>query len=170
MVQIKSFTRGVDNINEWIGEKSSYLILVMIASIIYETFVRYLFNSPTVWVHETSSYIFGVSLMLGGGYTFLRRGHVNVDIVHNRFSPRGKAILDIMSSILLFSFASVLIWKGADFAWNSLRSFETSSTVWAPPIYPIKLSIPIGGALLFLQGLSKLLNDISIAIKGGKAT
>lgn len=170
MGQINSFIRGVDNINEWIGEKSSYLILVMIASILYETFVRYLFNSPTVWVHETGSFIFGVSLMLGGAYTFLHRGHVNVDIVHNRFSPRRKAILDIISSILLFSFASVLIWKGSDFAWNSLCSFETSSTVWAPPIYPIKLSIPIGGALLFLQGLSKLLKDISIAIKGGEST
>ncbi len=164
------FIRAVNNINEWVGSITSYLALALIAIIIYEIFVRYLFTRPTVWVHEASSFIFGVSIMLGGGYTLIYRTHVNVDLLYNHFSPRGKAILDLISSVLFFSFALTLVWLGGAFAWNSLESLETSSTTWGPPIYPIKLTIPIGGALLLLQGLSKFIRDLSIAIKGGEAT
>ncbi len=170
MGQSSYFIRATNSINQWVGKITSYLVLVMTAIIIYEIFARYLFNRPTVWVHETSSFIFGVSIMLGGGYTFIYRTHVNVDILYNRFSPRGKAILDLITSVLFFSFALVLVWMGGAFAWNSLKALETSSTTWGPPIYPIKLTIPIGGALLLLQGLSKFIRDLSIAIKGGEAT
>lgn len=164
------FVRLVDSINEWVGKFTSYLVLFMIAIIIYEIFVRYFLDRPTIWVHEKSSFIFGVSIMLGGGYALLYRAHVNMDIIYNRFSPRGKAILDLITSVLFFSFALVLVWMGGEFALNSLKVLETSSTTWDPPIYPIKLTIPIGGGLLLLQGLSKFIRDLSIAIKGGEAT
>ena len=170
MGRMSYFIRASDSINEWVGKTTSYLVLVMTAIIIYEIFARYLLNRPTIWVHEASSFIFGVSIMLGGGYTLHYRTHVNVDILYNRFSPRGKAILDLISSVLFFSFALVLVWVGGEFAWNSLKALETSSTTWGPPIYPIKFTIPIGGALLLLQGLSRFIRDLSVAITGGEAT
>jgi TRAP-type mannitol/chloroaromatic compound transport system permease small subunit len=107
--------------------------------------------------------------MLGGGYTMLHRTHVNVDILYNRLTARGKAVLDLISSVLFFSFALVLIWMGMNFAWNSVQALETSATTWAPPIYPIKLSIPIGSVLLLLQGVAKFILDLSAAFKGGEA-
>ena len=164
------FVRAIDNINEWVGKITSYLVLFLIVVILYEIFTRYFLNRPTIWVHEISAFIFGVSIMLGGGYTLLYRAHVNMDIIYSRFSQRGKAILNLVTSILFFSFALVLIWMGGEFALNSLKALETSSTTWDPPIYPIKLTIPIGGVLLLLQGLSKFIRDLSIAIKGGEAT
>lgn len=169
MVKESCFVRAVDSINEWIGEITSYIVLLLIGIIIYEIVVRYFFDSPTIWAHEMSSFIFGVSIMLGGGYTLLYRAHVNMDIIYNRFSIRGKAILNLITSFLFFSFALVLIWIGGKFAWESLKILETSSTTWDPPIFPIKLTIPIGGLLLLLQGFSKFIRDLAAAIKGGEA-
>lgn len=170
MGKVSYFVRAIDSLNEGVGKITSYLVLYMIAIIIYEIFVRYFLDRPTTWVHEKSSFIFSLSIMLGGGYTFLYRAHVNMDIIYNRFSPRGKTTLDLISSVLFFSFAVVLVWTGGEFALNSLKALETSSTTWGPPIYPIKLAIPIGGGLLLLQGLAKFIRDLSIAIKGGEAT
>lgn len=170
MVKGSYFLHLIDTVNEWVGKIVSYLILFMMAIIVFEVFARYVFLSPTIWAHETSTFIFGASIMLGGGYTLLHREHVNMDIIYNRFPLRRRAIFDLITSILFFSFCIALVWWGAYMAWRSLQLLEASYTVWAPPFYPIKLTIPIGGALLLLQGLAKFIRDLMTSIGRGKAT
>lgn len=170
MGKVSYFTHLIDTVNEWVGKIVSYLILFMMAIMVFEVGARYVFLSPTIWAHETSSFLFGVGVMLGGGYTLLYREHVNMDIIYNRFSLRSRATVDLITSILFFSFCIALIWKGAEWAWRSLLLLEASYTVWAPPFYPIKLMIPIGGSLLLLQGLAKFIRDLTTAIRRGKGT
>ena len=62
-----------------------------------------------------------------------------------------------------FIFTLALLWFGIDMAQESMSSWETSYSAWNPPIWPVKLAIPIGTALLVLQGLVKLLEDIAVA-------
>jgi TRAP-type mannitol/chloroaromatic compound transport system permease small subunit len=167
---LRRLLASIDATNDWLGKIASFIVLPLIAVIIYEVVLRYVFNDPTIWVHETSALLYGGLLMLGGAYTLRHRGHVNIDILYNRLSPRWQAILDIVTSFVFFLFCVALIWKGAEFAQASWRVLETSSTSFRAPLFPSKTLIPIGGSLLLLQGLAKFIRDTITIVKGRQPT
>jgi TRAP-type mannitol/chloroaromatic compound transport system permease small subunit len=163
---MKRFLQAIDRINEQTGKVVSYLILFLVGVILYEILVRYLFNSPTIWAHETSQMIYGAYVILLGGYVLQRGGHVNVDILYHRFKPRTRAIIDLFTWLLFFYFCGLLLWKGGEMAWDSFKVLETEPTAFAPPVYPIKMMIPLGALLILLQGLAKFIRDFNLAISG----
>jgi TRAP-type mannitol/chloroaromatic compound transport system permease small subunit len=163
---MEKFLQTIDRINEKTGKAVSYLILFMVGVILYEIFVRYLFNSPTIWVHETSQMIYGAYVILLGGYVLQREGHVNVDILYHRFKPRTRAVINLFTWLLFFYFCGMLFLKGGEMAWDSFKVLETEPTVFGPPVYPIKMMIPLGALLILLQGLAKFIRDFNLAIFG----
>ena len=163
---MKMFLKAIDRMNELIGKAVSFLILVLVGVIVYEIIVRYFFNSPTIWAHEISQMVYGAYVILLGGYLQQRNGHVNVDILYQRFKPRTRAMIDLFTWLLFFCFSGVLLVKGWEMAWASFLYRETDSTAFAPPIYPLKMMIPLGALLLLLQGLVRYIADLRLAITG----
>lgn len=156
----------IDALSDRSGKLVAYLIPVLIIVEVYEVVARYGFGSPTIWAHALSAMLFGAFILLGGAYTLRHNGHVNMDIIYTRLSARGRALLDIVTFLLFLAFIGVLLWKGWGMAWRSIRLLEHDSTEWAPPLYPFKLMLPVGAALLLLQGLAKLARDVRILIRG----
>jgi len=163
---MKRFLKGIDRLNETTGKLVSFLIIFLVGVILYEICARYLFNSPTIWAHETSQMIYGVYVILLGGYVLQRGGHVNVEILYLRFPPRKRAIIDLLTWLLFFYFCGLLLTKGWEMAWDSFTVRETEPTAFAPPVYPIKMMIPLGALLILLQGLAKFTRDLTLAISG----
>ena len=166
MSVLRHFIHGVDWISEHSGKLVSFLAFPMMACIFYEVIMRYFFNMPTIWAHEMSTFFLGAYFILGGGYTLWRGAHVNVDIFHKRLSLRGKAILDVVTSVFFFAFAGVLTYHGVRFGITAWTQWQHSVTVWGPPLFPIKTALPIGAILLLLAGIVKLIKDISTAVTG----
>ncbi|WP_150300807.1 TRAP transporter small permease subunit [Pseudomonas profundi] len=164
MRAITAFMNGVTRLNDVIGRMVAYLVLPIFAFLILEVFLRYLFNSPTVWTNELTQMLFGAYAVLSGGYLLAHRGHVNVDLFHSQLKPRARAVVDIIGSIIFFIFVLALLYFGYEMAQESVSSWETSYSAWNPPIWPIKVAIPVGATLLLLQGIVKLLQDIAIAL------
>jgi TRAP-type mannitol/chloroaromatic compound transport system permease small subunit len=160
---IYSFMRGVTRLNELIGRWVAHLIFAIFILLIAEVFLRYSFRAPTVWTNELAQLLFGAYAVLSGGYILARNGHVNVDIIFSKFPRRTQAWTDILTSILFFAFAIVLLWQGWLFAYEAIEKFETSQSAWNPSIWMFKAMIPVGAALLLLQGIVKLIQDIMIA-------
>ena len=160
------FLKGVDALSEWSGKTVSFLVLPGIFVLVWEVVSRYVFNHPTMWAHGISQRIFAIYYILGGAYVLRYNKHVTVDILYNRFSLRGKAILSLIGSIFIFIFCGVLLWKGTDFAWTSLSRLEPDETPWRAPLYPIKMMVPIGALLILLQGLVNFVRDFKTAITG----
>ncbi|MFH1034651.1 MAG: TRAP transporter small permease subunit [Pseudomonadota bacterium] len=158
----------IDSLSEWTGRLVSFLIPGLAVVEVYEVVARYFFDCPTIWASELSSMIFGVFILLGGAYTLRQGGHVNMDIVYSRFSPKGRALLDIITFLLFLVFVGVLLWKGWETSWRSLKLLEHDSTEWGPPLYPFKFMLPLGALLLLLQGLAKLARDVQTLLKGGE--
>jgi TRAP-type mannitol/chloroaromatic compound transport system permease small subunit len=167
MERIKIFLRSIDSISEWTGKMVSFLIIVITGVTIWEVILRYIFNSPTIWAFDAAYLIFGAYGVLGGAYTLYFKGHVNVDILYGRLPLRVRAIVDLVTSIFFFLFCGLLLWKGGEMAWDSLKIMERGSSAWSPPVYPIKLTIPLGAFLLLLQGTAKFIRDLFKVIKGG---
>ena len=161
---LERILKMIDAVNSGIGYILSYFLFLFFGLLLMEVFLRYFFNSPTVWANELSQMLFGTYAVLGGGYILLTGGHVNVDIFCSRLSKKKKAVLDIVSSALFFLFCGMLLVYGGSLAWDSLSRFEHSQSAWNPPIYPAKLAIPLAAVLLILQGIAKLIRDILILL------
>jgi TRAP-type mannitol/chloroaromatic compound transport system permease small subunit len=155
-------TDWIDRINTKIGEYVAYWAVISVFAYYYEVTARFVFNSPTNWVHESMFLMFGMQYMLSGAYAYREDQHVRVDVFYSKFSVRGKAIADIISSLFFFIFTLTMLWTGWRFAADAVANHETSFTEWGIQYWPVKLTIPIGAALIVLQGLSKLIKDIMI--------
>ena len=114
--------------------------------------------------------IFGAFFILGGACVLLHKEHVNMDIIYNRFPLRMRAIVDIVTAVLLFVACGSLLWKGGIMGWDSLMILERSTSPWHPPLYPLRLTIPVAAFLILLQALAKLTRDFSTAITGREET
>ena len=166
---ISKLLETLEKINIWIGRAVSYLILVIMGITLIEVLMRYGFNSPTIWVHETSQQLFAVSFLLGGAYTLARDGHVRVDIFTRRLSPKGRAVMEIVTSFFFFIFSGLLLYLGAEMGWESITMLERTQTPWEPFIFHVIAMIPVAALLLVIQGLVQLLRNIQFLAGGGEA-
>ncbi len=154
------FVNIIDFINERVGILfSPVLILIMILAT-FEVIMRYFFSSPTTWAWEINSQLMCFMGAMAGGYTLLKKSHVSVDIIAARFSPKIRAGMDIITSIFFFFFTGCLIWYGAKEAIRAYMVNQCMISQFASPLWPIKTVIVIGGVLIFLQGVAKLIRDI----------
>ena len=156
------FMRAVTRVNDWVGRMVAYLILPMFALLMAEVLLRYFFGAPAVWTNELAQLLFGVYAVLAGGYLLAHDGHANVDLLHSKLPKRGRALTDLLTSVLFFVFAGALLYYGSSLALESMETWERSQSAWNPYVWPVKLVIPVSAFLLLLQGVVKLLRDVMI--------
>jgi TRAP-type mannitol/chloroaromatic compound transport system permease small subunit len=133
---------------------------------IWEIVMRYFLNSPSHWAFEISLFIFGGYVVLGGAYTYLSGGHVNVDIIWGRLSLRGRALLDIFTSAFAFLYLGVLFWVSLEITIQSWQIGETTMSHWKPIYYPLRTTLPVGCFLFLMQVLAQLIRNIAIVVQG----
>ncbi|PID41775.1 MAG: C4-dicarboxylate ABC transporter permease [Proteobacteria bacterium] len=148
----------LDKAIEWLGGKLSLLFLFIVCISFYEVFMRYLFNSPTIWVHETAAFLGGSLFIFGGAYALATDKHVRVVLLYDSVSPKTRACLNVFHHIMGMVFSAMMTWAGylmvrdSWFApWGELR-LETSATAWNPafPAY-LKAIIFVSMMLLTVQ-------------------
>ena len=152
-----------DAINEWTGRIFSWVIVPLVLLTVMEVILRRFFGSPTIWSFEVLKQLYGLHFMIVAGFGLLYGSHVSVDVFTMALSKEKKAILDIVSYVIFFfPFIIVCIWQGYSFAERSWAMKETTWSVFAPPVYPIKTVIIISFILLLIQGVSEIIKRICI--------
>ncbi|MBN2061513.1 MAG: TRAP transporter small permease subunit [Deltaproteobacteria bacterium] len=159
---ISRFMRIIDGLSEVTGRLASYLILGSLFTVFYEIAMRYVFSRSQDWTFEMSTFLFGTTFVLAGAYALKYDAHVRIDIFYMKLSPRNKALVEIITSIFMFVFIGVLIWKGWESAWRAVVLNEHTDSAWAPPRWPIKMVIPVGAFLVLLQGIVRIMRNIYI--------
>jgi TRAP-type mannitol/chloroaromatic compound transport system permease small subunit len=165
---MKVFFKIVERMSEWSGKLFAYILWPGIAVLVYEIVARYLFNAPTIWAHGMTQRMFAAYYIMSGAYVSLHKSHVTMDLIYNRLSLRKKAIFDVLGGILFFAFCGVLLWQSIGFAAESLMRLEPDNTPFRAPLYPVKLTVPIGALLLLLQELTLFLRSLFTVITGRK--
>jgi TRAP-type mannitol/chloroaromatic compound transport system permease small subunit len=166
MKTLKLALNIVDCVSEWSGRIISYFIFILIFIMVLEVFMRYILNSPTLWVHDTSSMIFGTIIVIGGAYVLKENAHVNVDLIWSRLPVRWRAVVDLITYSLFFVFVLAMFWKGIGLAARSWRVLEVTQNIGRLPVYPVKTMIPVGAFLILLQGVAKYIRTILIVVTG----
>lgn len=166
---LKWLAKGIDTFSEWTGRIVALTVYVGIAVLVYEVTMRYVFNTPTIWAHGVSLRLFAMYYIVGGGFVSLHHEHVRMDLLYARLSPRGQAIIELVTALLFFAFCGVMLWKGYTLASNSIRLGEFDRTAWRAPIWPAKLFIPIGALFILLQGIVSYGRDLVTAITGRRS-
>ncbi len=113
-------TNFIDRISLFCGEFVSYWAVIAVFVYYYEVIARYVFNSPTNWAHESMYLMFGMQYLIAGAYAMLTESHVRVDIFYANFSPRRKAITDLLTSVFFFIFAGTLMATSWIFAMDAI--------------------------------------------------
>jgi TRAP-type mannitol/chloroaromatic compound transport system permease small subunit len=165
------FIKFIDRISEWTGGLAAWLIIPLLAVVVFEVIMRRVFNAPTGWGYDTAWMLFAAQFLIGGAYTLLHKGHIRIDIVYNLLSERGKLIHDLVCFLVFFLVPTVLFtWAGIHFAAEAWRAGEKLSTTnWFFPAGPPRTLIPIGFFLLALQTFAECVRRVkALAERRGK--
>lgn len=118
--------------------------------------LRYLFDVGWIAMQESITYMHSMVFMLGAAYTLCRDGHVRIDIAYRRFGPRGRALVDLLGTLLLLlPTAGFILWIGWAYVAESWRVMEGSHEAGGlPGVFALKTLVLLMPALLILQGVA----------------
>ncbi len=154
------------------GKPFSLIYVFIMAILIYEVVLRYVFKLPTLWVHETSTFLSAVAFLIGGLYCVATNKHIRIVIVYDAVNARVRRWLDVFiygvcaASTLFFSYASWLSAKRAIFTPGGQFRLETSGTAWNPP-YPSILKLLMVATLLIMSAQFLILMIRTLRKKDG---
>ena len=123
-----------------LGHVFSVLFLVSMMILIFEIFMRYVLNKPTIWVHETTIFLCAICFVFGGLHSVTRNGHIRVVLIYDHVSASVRRWLDVVIyticglATIMFSIA---IWPTVvDSFWAPSGEFRmiTSGSAWNPPL------------------------------------
>ena len=162
MNSLLAFSRFVDRWDERLGHLLYWLILATVIISAGNAVVRKAVNWSSNGLLEIQWYLFSAVFLLGAGYTLLRNEHVRIDVIAGRLSKRAQAWIDIIGSIFfLLPMAIVIGWLAWPLFVDSFQRNEVSTNAGGLIIWPARLLVPIGFAILALQGISELIKRIA---------
>ena len=157
-----AFSQLIDAINDRVGRAIGWLVLAAVLVSAGNAVMRYSFSlSSNAWL-EIQWYLFSAIFLLGAGYTLKKNAHVRIDVIAGRFSKRGQARIDILGGLLfLMPMAVIIMYLSWPMFMQSYLGHEISGDAGGLIRWPVKLLIPVGFALLVLQGLSEIIKRIA---------
>ena len=161
---MKNIANLFDNINRYTGYLCAFLVVLMTVNVFIVVFLRYLFGISFIWLQETYVWMHAYIFMAGAGFTYLNDAHVRIDIIYRSSSKVYKAIVDLVGNIFLLMPFLYIIWSYSfPFVYKSFQTNEVSREAGGlPMLFLLKAAILIFAFSLFIQALSKLINNFII--------
>lgn len=168
MTPLLTLSRLIDQISTLVGKLTMWLILATTLISAGNAIVRKLFNQSSNSLLEIQWYLFAAVFMLGAGYGFLKNSHVRIDFISSKLSDRARNWVDVFGILfVLFPFCAIGIALGWPFFMQALTSGEMSQNAGGLVRWPAYMLIPLGFALLMLQGLSELIKRVAYLTGNG---
>ena len=160
--------RGLEILETTLNMLSAVVLFLLMFYVTAEVVMRYLFNHPLAGHLEATQLFIAPAVFLALSWVQARRGHVGMDLLHERLPPRARAAVDCLTlSVALAAFAVIgwFSWESARLAWEMGDVTPTAylQTWWS------KLSVPVGIALLCVRLLIQLGESVTALARGGAA-
>ena len=158
--------KAVDWASTTLGRTISVGVPLLVLIILYEIFSRFFFGVSTHWSYDISIFIYGYTGLLAGAWVMKDRKHINVDIVLSALNPRGKAVANSISALIVIFFLVILIMSGSKLALASFKMSQKSPSLWGAPIAHFKAVIPAAAFMVLVQTLANLVRDLYMSVTG----
>ena len=160
---IKGYVDGITATSKVVGTFSMYLVFGMLGILSFETVSRTFFNHPWIWTVEMAEFVMAAYYTLGGAYTLIIDGHVRMDLAYAKWSPKNKALADVLTFVVIMLYLVVLLLGGIISLEYSIKYRQKSYSSWAPPVTPIKIIMVSGMTLMILQVIAEFFKDLAKA-------
>jgi len=152
----RSICQGIDTLNTWVGRFVAWSTALVVVVVFVDVVMRYAFSTSFVFTQEAEWHLFSFIFLMGAGYTLLKDGHVRVDIIYQRCSPKTQAWINFIGVMLfLIPGCLVIISTSLHFVYKAWSVMEGSPDPGGIPYrYLLKACIPAGFILVLLQGIS----------------
>lgn len=155
-------SRLIDRLSLLVGKLIMWIILAVTLISAANAILRKAFDLSSNAALELQWYLFAYVFLIGAGYVFLKNAHVRIDFVSSRLSPRARNWIDVAGIVLfLIPFCLLVIKLGWPLFFNAWKTGELSLNAGGLVRWPAYLAIPLGFALLLLQGISELIKRIA---------
>jgi TRAP-type mannitol/chloroaromatic compound transport system permease small subunit len=159
-----SLADRIDRLNTAIGRVAAWLALAIVLLQFALVLARYVLGLGSIWLTEMVVYANAALFLLAAAWTLRAGGHVRVDIFYAHASPRARAIVDLIGSLLLLlPFALALLWLSAPYAARSWAILERSQEASGLPlVFVLKTFIPLFALLMALQGVAQAIRAMNV--------
>ena len=167
MILLSKISQRINQFSNSVGQVIAWLTLLLVILVMTVVISRYLLGVGSIAIQESVSYVHAIIFMLGLAFTLQRGGHVRVDIFYREFSPRRKAIVDLIgASIFLLPFCGLILFASWDYVMASWSIRETSSeTGGIAAVYLLKTLMIIMPITLGLQGVGQIIESVLVLTK-----
>jgi len=166
---IKAYVDGITATSKVVGMLAMYLLFGMLGILFFETISRTVFNHPWIWTVEMAQFVMAAYYTLGGAYTLIIDGHVRMDLAYAKWSPKNKALADILTFTIVMLYLVTLVLGGIISLEYSIQYKQKSYSSWAPPVTPIKIIMLFGMLLMILQVIAEFFKDLA-RVRGKETT
>ncbi|MGD9969519.1 MAG: TRAP transporter small permease subunit [Sulfuricurvum sp.] len=145
--------RTIGRLIGWSEKFAAFSLIVLVALVVYDALMRYLFQAGSVALQELEWHLFDIVILLSIGYTFSQDAHVRVDLFYEHFSEKTKALINLIGSVVfVLPFSCLIIYLGLDYVSMSFVQMEASADPGGLPYrFIIKSFIPLSFVLMVLQ-------------------
>ncbi len=148
----------VDRLSLWLGRMLAWVFLAAVALTAWEVLMRYVFNSPTIWVHDLVIALTALAFIFGGSYALQRREHIRITSLYDRMPARWRHACDLLNALAIIVFMAAFGWAAWHQALTAIELGETSGRAWDVPIpVVVKTALAAGVSLMILQAIVNLL-------------
>jgi TRAP-type C4-dicarboxylate transport system permease small subunit len=163
--QPTGFRRAVYTTSSMLMYLSTGLLLVMLLLGTADVLGRYFFNRPLSGSQEIFEILLPGIVLLGWAYAQRLKVHVSVDILFNRFQPRFKAIVALLTTCLALTISVLTVWQGALLSLSYFKMGRLIRNINVPIFIP-RLLVPLGAFVLFLVLIVDLYDNVKEMKKG----
>lgn len=157
MKPLNLLMQTIDTVSEYLGKLSAWCLFAIGFFITFEVVMRYVFNSPTIWVDEISRVLQVWVVFLATPYVLKHREMITIDVVLRAPNTFRRRLAESFTIIVLFVFMGAAVFYGFEIWLKATLAGHTTDTYLAPPKWFTHAPVWVGGTLLILQGLVQLI-------------
>jgi TRAP-type mannitol/chloroaromatic compound transport system permease small subunit len=162
MAGLLALSHGIDSVTRFVGFHIRWLILAAVVVSAGNAIIRKAFDtSSNAWL-ELQWYLFGMVFLFAAAYVLQKNAHVRIDALSQHFSARTRDWIDLLGHIFfLLPLCLLLVWLGVPYVWEAYQNGEMSQNAGGLIVWPSKLFILVGFALLLAQAISEIIKRIA---------
>lgn len=153
-----------DKFADIIGAITAFAMVLMILNVFYDVVARYFFRTGSIGMQEMEWHLFSVIILLGISYTLKEDGHVRVDLIYDRWTPKTKAVVNMVGAVLFILPIAVLVGLSSiDNAMEAFNSMEQSGDPGGLPYrWIVKGLIPLSFLLLIIVDIGFFIKNLNV--------